>query len=431
MRLLTKYPNARMKSCAPLAAVLTVLSCLTPIAHAVNWTSSGELNVRADYADNILLQNSSTTGNDKEDAVETRQTLEIEAHRNSRVFAIDLGLQGEFVQYSGTDLVDDQENGKVDVDMHYSPNRKIVYGLQGGYQKDTRIGRVRSLAELGLGGIENPIDPGQDGSLDQTFVREQAEVDYLTARGDITWGISQRANMTLGVNYRDAEFEQLEATTARQFQDYDDLNVDAKYGYTLTNNGDRVLLRVARSEYSPKGDITSAAERIVRYPVELSYERVFSRLFVLRGMAGVVRSEIENFEQGSITETEPVLRLSINGQSDQNSYYAFGATQNVWTGASGILRRARQGHASYLTKIGPRQELGIKVLYGESRNLDETTGTNEFKHLTVEPRLIWILSRDVNVSLRYIYEHRSFESQGDADGHSVSLDITWDLWGRK
>ncbi len=410
---------------------LAMLTASYPVTgFADNWTSSAELNLRADYVDNILLEDSRATGRAEEEAVETRQTLEIEAHRNSRIFALNLGLEGELVQYSGTDLVENQENGKVDVDLHYSPNRKVVYGLQAGYQKDTRIGRVRSLAELDFGNNDEPVDPGLDNTLEQSFVREQADVDYITARGDITWGISRRANMTIGAEYRDAEFEQLDARTARQFQDYDDYNVDAKLGYTLTNNGDKVFLRVARSEYSPKNEISGSAAEIVRYPVELSYERVFSNLFVLRGMAGFIRSEIDNFDSGSSSGTEPVLRLSINGKSGPHSYFALGATQNVWAGASGILRRSRQAHASYLTKIRPRQEFGIKVLYGESRNLDETTGTNDFEHLTVEPRLIWLMTRKVNLSLRYIYEQRSFEFQGDADAHSVSLDITWDLWGR-
>lgn len=395
-------------------AMLFALSCAAMPSVAADWKTSAEAKLTAESSDNIRLD----FGEGADDAIETSESIILGLERDGRQFDLRLTGTGEFVQYTNSDLLEDEENQFVNLTSSYQPRINLTYGLDAAYAQDTYSGTVRFLD----GGIDGtPIGDPTDG-LDGSLAREQTDLERLRILPSVKYELSARSDVSLEVDHTDYQYGQQQF---RSLFDYDDTIVAAKYGYKLSAaRGDHAWIQIARGDYST--EFQNGQGDAVRYPVEIGYSRDFSERLTLAATIGAVRTEFENL---NVEETEPTFTASATMRGKRSQYF-LSLAQFVRPSSSGRPIKTQQVQFNSYYKLQENAQLVLVVNYIDNSGDANTFGVEtDSDYLNVEPAIKWSFSPNLAARLKYSYKERSDNIQDlSGDSNSVLLSLEYKFW---
>lgn len=396
----------------PLAAFV----CLQASSHAFAqaWDTEADLELIAQRSDNSRLDFEG-----EEEALRTVERLNLGASRKSRNLDLKLRAAAEFVQYSETDRLDDEENQNLGARITYSPNRRTDYQLFAEHDREDYSSSQDSLVDLD----PDAPDPGTDivGS------RDQFRIIRTIARPTVTFDTSSRSTISAFFEYRESEFKDTIGLA-----DYDSSEASVKWSYKLSESRhDHVSLQAGAVSYeTSRTEFTGVKADGI--PVSVTYERPFGRKHYMAATVGANQISFDN--AGLEDETELIYGLFLgNDDPDGRHRYFLTVSSKVRPDSSGRIINSQSLRGLYEYKTSRTGRLAIRTLVFSNEQVgNEDATAAEFAdrdYIAIEPSYSWEIGKSTTLSASYRY--RQLERAGldsDATDHTFALTLNYRLW---
>lgn len=391
-------------------------------AGAADWSTDGRLLLGVEASDNVQLGFSKET---EEEATQFNETLRVGAERDGRNFDVRLQVDAEFVQYSGTKLLKEEDNQRVSLTSSYQGSANLSSGLNASYNRDTYSGSVQ-LLDAGGAVLPPGINPN-----DAFLAREQVRADVLRLSPYVNWALTPRLSIGAEAVYSDAAYDD---QTVQNLFDYDDAEVALNVSYGLSKQrDDAILLRIARTDFS--SDFANGDNDSVRYPIELIYSAHISETLRYSLSAGVVRTEFDAIPmRGNIAavesrdDTSPTFEATLTSVGKLSQFH-LGLRQYVRPGSTGRVTETKEARVTYSRDLSATTLFRFNALYVDNSELRNDGSVNDSDYLTLEPKFSWKINREALLSLRYSYKQRDQTNQdNEATANVVAIDFEYQLW---
>lgn len=414
----------------PRLGLITAAILASSNALAQNWETAAELRVVANQTSNPRLDVTQAESDLDTDTLVTQESVWLQAKRSSRATDLTMRAQADFVQFSQSDFLEDEENQKALIFGVYRPTENTTYSILGHYAHEnySRRNAVDSAGE----DIGDEPAPEIDPSL--ALNQEQFRIDRVILQPKALWQLSRRSAAQISVDHRDNDFSD-DANLA----DYGTTTSRAEWIYSLSEARlDYLKFNVGYSDYRSDGLIITenGQSSLVNafdgsgIPFNVSYQRTFKSGLYAVFSAGITKIDIE--EQGIDGETETIFGVYVGNSDSEDVRHKYYVSYNDYVNpnSSGILLKSQILRLGYEYKLSRSSRVGVQSLIFQNEQQSGAFVGAEQEYYNIEPYYNFDIGRSMSFSLRYRYRELTRETAGqDSDDHSFSIQFTYKLWG--
>lgn len=372
---------------------LAVLSCIvliqSSIVHSAELLMESDIDVRAEYNDNIFLTNQP---HDSVTAIKITPTISgiLKEQHWQGIFEASLRSNN----YSDSDL--DSNDKYFNLTGLYNEERNI-YSLNLNYDLDSNLNSVTT--DFGIAG--------------RRVNRRNKSVTPQYTRL-----ITERLSLTLSFSYTDVEYIDAEDTN---FTPYISKNATAMLAYDLTER-DSVTFNLVGVDYASKDDSVTYELFLTRVGIDHEFSETLNADFLI----GVSRRTSTNFNTQIIdffgeTVVVPVivdaedrgfvLDAGITKKFERRSIEGRISRDNT-TNSFGGLDQADKIKINYRETISELWRYDVAVRIEDITSISTTTSSADRDVLFVEARTYYSITEKWNMNASYRYVRRKFKSAG-------------------
>lgn len=417
------YSQRLLKTCITMLALACVLN-----THAQEWETSGTLELKAHQTSNPRLDVTESEDQDT-DTLETHETLNLVVKRGGRNTDLTVRAQAQFVQFSQSDILEDEENQRLNVFGVYRPTENTTYSVYTHYAHENYSARTAvETLDQGVGD-----DPPPDGDPSIVSNQEQFRIDRIIMIPTALWQISARSAIQLQVDHRQNDFSNEQRLS---LADYGSTTGRVEWIYSLSESRlDYIKFNVGYVDYRSDGLIDRETEQVVNQfdgtgiPVNVAYQRTFKNGLYAVFSAGALQIDIE--EQGIDSETEAIFGIYVGNTDSEQARHKYFVSYNDYINpnSSGVLLKSQIFRAGYEYKLSRQSRIGIDGLFFENEQQSGAFLGSQQEYFNIEPHYTWEIGRSMELSLRYRYRDLQREGQGNDSGdHAFTVGFTYKLW---
>ncbi|MEM8499273.1 MAG: hypothetical protein AAF542_14705 [Pseudomonadota bacterium] len=406
-------------------ASVLMASMAAPSALAQKWETSAELFLRAQQSDNPRLE---LTG--AEDTLASIQTVRLGLDRDTRTLTLDLDLEAEFVQFSQSDILDDEQNQRGSLDIRYQSSPRTTYKLYTRYGHDSY-----SLRQAFEPDVIDPDLPAPDPVLADSL--SQTRIDRWIALPSVEIAVGKRSQLELAAEHRAASFEE---GNPFFLIDYESTQYTGQWKYALSSEGyDAIAVRLGYTDYTSDDAVDNRGDQprfvagldATGIPLVITYRQAISENLYIEAKAGAVHLEFD--EDGRDNETESLLGLRLATQDNtKRTTYSVTYAEHIQPSSGSSLVKTRDFSIVYDYKWTRKSRLGFTASAYQNEQIGLAQAV-ETDYYFVGPYYDWEATR--NLKFRFDYQFRRIERDGvsliannSADENAFAIGVTYKFW---
>ena len=392
-----------------LAFAMVTLWCVPNATMGADWFFQPAVTVGAGYEGNANL-----TEQDPIDSMRYDLDVSALAGRRTERSQIAFGVRGYTLRYPGNDTLDSDD-------------------------LSARLAAAYRLSELDFVSFDASYDRTTSRTSELTTtgnIQGNAPLNTYTLRPSWRRRLTERSDIGLSYAYTSARYE----GNSTGLVNYDQQEVDASYGYLLTERASFVGTLTA-TFYNPQAP-TSLQPLLGQIPsVSQSYSGYAATLGLTYAISETLTGEVFIGPQ-QIRRDTSIGQASAQGTSNGATYGIRLAKQferstlrlglesgAVPTGSGEPLAQDKLS-LDFSYELTPRLRVTVPAsLYrNETINFGGPGGKDRRIFLQTEPRLSWRISEDLYLKASYRYQYQRYEQSGaTADSNAVFLSLSY-VW---
>ena len=376
------------------------------VAGAADWSVDPAVTVNADYDDNNRL--TQIPGDEVEVAGAAFDgQVTVGARTPRTVFRLVPRIKATYYP-DDPDEETDSEFLRLDYEFTGQRNRGA---FNAEYSRRETLGRyLPDDFDDGIGG-----DPGSGDDLGNSTAPNVQ--DRLSITPNVSFELSERSVLELGVGYLDVSFEQ---QVEDDREDYTSASADAAYRFLLSETKS-VALRIRGRQYDPADDVATDSQA-----VELEWANRMSETsqFYVRGGSNRVEEVDELGESDWNTGFTGGIGVR---RSFEVSEVLFELTRGLDPNSSGRLMARDELRLRYSHSLSPVTRLLVMVRGVKDATTNDQDVFQDREYVAALFGFDWRMTRQFTLGGGYQYVWRSIEGEpDDAQSNRLFLGVTWE-----
>lgn len=382
-----------MKTTVGMGMAVAGVIGLSTFANAADWQLRPTVAVGAEYDDNIRLaakNEESTSGAWLTGAVEFGSESEIQETKGR--------LRLDFINYANSKVPD--ENNQYFNFTTAHKGQLNTLRLDAAARRDTTIVTDRV--------------PTSPEDIDVALTTTQVRRTRATISPSWRHQLSQRTDVGMAYAYLGTTYDK------NVLVDYHRHDLKLDVGHNLSER-DRLTVNVGASDYRAP----DANKKYDTVSVVGEYERHLSETFLGVIGVGARRTNFDIPGESNGQDSGAILRLRGERKGERTTWDGL-VERSVYPSGSGDVVEADQLVLQVRHKLRPLLEFSMRARFLKQHSIVNNGSNQDTRYVYVEPKLAWLMSRELSLSASYRYRRKSGEANTpSADSNAAYVELTY------